>query len=214
VPTDWIEALGIRDAATGAEVASAAREKILEPAKRVIGTSGDITFRFLVFTGFVSRAQCLHEAAVQMIAAENPHASFTLLRAYAENAAAILFANDHPNLVDNFLDIDGHGIKIGRITSYADKRFGEFKGIYNELSKFAHPQALGLLSSTSVAEARTLRWSSAPQFKRPEDQLIAYAWAVELAQATRHLLYEFAERYGLGYFGTPHGSVDEPPAPP
>jgi hypothetical protein len=158
VPANWIEALGIRDAATGAEVASAAREKILEPAKRVIGTSVDITFRFLVFTGFVTRAQCLHEAAVQMIAAENPHASFTLLRAYAENAAAILFAKDHPKLVDNFLDIDGHGIRIGRITSYADKRFGEFKGIYNELSKLAHPQALGLLSSTSVAEARTLRW--------------------------------------------------------
>jgi hypothetical protein len=66
----------------------------------------------------------------------------------------------------------------------------------------------------SVAEARTLRWSSAPHFKRPEDQLIAYAWAVELAQATGHLLYGFAERYGLGYFGTPHGSVDEPPPPP
>jgi hypothetical protein len=29
-----------------------------------------------------------------MIDAENPHAAFTLLRAYAENTAAILYAKD------------------------------------------------------------------------------------------------------------------------
>jgi len=45
--------------------------------------------------------QCLHEAATQMIEAENPHAAFTLLRAYAENTAAILYAKDHPNLLDH-----------------------------------------------------------------------------------------------------------------
>jgi|GEM_PF-3269470 hypothetical protein len=36
-----------------------------------------------------------------MIEAENPHAAFTLLRAYAENTAAILYAKDHPNLLDH-----------------------------------------------------------------------------------------------------------------
>jgi hypothetical protein len=44
----------------------------------------------VIFSGFVARAQCLHEAATQMIDAENPHAAFTLLRAYAENTATIL----------------------------------------------------------------------------------------------------------------------------
>jgi len=45
-----------------------------------------------------------------------------------------------------------------------------------------------------------MEWSSAPHFTRTEDQLIAYAWAVELAEASRHLLYEFAQEYRLGYF--------------
>ena len=36
-----------------------------------------------------------------MIEAENPHAGFTLLRAYAENTTAILYAKDHPNRVDH-----------------------------------------------------------------------------------------------------------------
>jgi hypothetical protein len=55
----------------------------------------------LAFSGFIARAQCLHEAATQMIEAENPHAAFTLLRAYTGNTAAILYAKDHPNLLDH-----------------------------------------------------------------------------------------------------------------
>lgn len=48
----------------------------------------------------------------------------------------------------------------------------------------------------------------APHFKRPEDQLIAYAWAVELAEASRHLLYEFAQEYRLGYFAESSEEAD------
>ena len=45
--------------------------------------------------------------------------AFTLLRAYAENTAAILYAKDHPNLAANWWDVDGHGIPIGKITNHA-----------------------------------------------------------------------------------------------
>jgi hypothetical protein len=151
VPSQSIEDLGIHDAASGAAAARASRERILEPA-----------------------------TATQMIEAENPHAAFTLLRAYAENTAAILYAKDHPNRVDHFWDTEGHGVKIGTITNYADKRFEGFKGIYDQLSKFAHPQALGVLASSSITDDYTLRWSSAPHFKRPEDQLTAYAYGNQL----------------------------------
>jgi hypothetical protein len=199
---------GIRDAASGAAAARAARERILEPARRVLGTSEEATVRPVIFSGFVARAQCLHEAATQMIEAENPHAAFTLLRAYAENTAGILYAKDHPNRVDHFWDTEGHGVKIGTITNYADKRFEGFKGIYDQLSKFAHPHALGVLASSSITDDYTLRWSSAPHFKRPEDQLTAHGWVVELAEGSRHLLYEFAQRYELGYFAQPSDDLD------
>ena len=62
---------GIHDAASGAAAARAARERILEPARRVLGTSEEATVRLVIFSGFVARAQCLHEAATQMIEAEN-----------------------------------------------------------------------------------------------------------------------------------------------
>jgi hypothetical protein len=96
-----------------------------------------------------------------------PHAAFTLLRAYAENAAGILYAKDHPSRVDHFWDTEGHGVKIGPITNYAGKRFPGFKGIYDQLSKFAHPQAAGLLASSSISEDNTVIWGSAPHFQKP-----------------------------------------------
>lgn len=199
MPAAWIEALGVLDAVTGSAAARAAREQVLEPARRVLGSSTEISVRLMVFQGFVARAQALHESAAQMIEAENPHASFTLLRAYAENAAGILYAKDHPGRVEHFIDTEGHGIGIGQITNHARKRFGGFKDRYRQLSEYAHPQALGLVVSTSV-EGDRLSWSSVPHFRRAEDQLLAFAWIIELAQATRRLLYEFAEEYRLGYF--------------
>lgn len=199
MPYQWIEELGVHDGVTGATAAREARKQVLEPAKRVLESSDEITVRLLVFQGFVAKAQALHDSATEMIAAENPHAAFTLIRAYAENAAAILFAKDNPGRVKDFVDTERHGIPVGRITNHAAKRFGSFKEIYDQLSQFAHPQALGLVAPTSVQGDR-LSWSSVPQFKQPDDQLLAYAWVIELAQATRHLLYEFAQRYHLGYF--------------
>jgi hypothetical protein len=215
VPSDWIEDLGIRDAASGAAAARAARERILEPARRVLGSSADVTVLTVVFQGFVARAQCLHEGAVQMVDAENPHAAFTLLRAYAENAAGLLYAKDHPNMAEQWWDTEGYGIAVGRMTNHARTRFDGFKGIYDGLSKYAHPQAKGLLASSSVTDdSGALRWQSAPHFKRPEEQLLAYAWVVELAEATRHLLYEFAQRYQLGYFAGQSDDLEGPPPQP
>lgn len=51
VLSEWIEALGIRDTASGAASARAARERILEPARRVLGTSQEVTVRLVVFQG-------------------------------------------------------------------------------------------------------------------------------------------------------------------
>lgn len=42
-----------------------------------------------------------------------------------------------------------------------------FSGIYDQLSRFAHPQALGVLASSSVTDDNTLVWSSAPISSAP-----------------------------------------------
>ena len=63
--------------------------------------------------------------------------------AFEDRVGWILYAKDHPSRVDYFWDTEGHGVKIGTITNYAGTRFPGFKGIYDQLSKFAHPQAAG-----------------------------------------------------------------------
>ena len=82
------------------------------------------------------------------------------------------------------------------MTNYAVSRFSGFKDIYSELSRYAHPHALSLLASSRVIDGR-IRWSSAPTFKSEHDVVMACAWAVELAEATSHLLDEFAIQFNL-----------------
>lgn len=153
----------------------------------------------MVFQGFVAQAQCLHEAATLTIEAENPHAAYTLLRAYAENAAAILYAKDHPNRVETSGTPRVTASRSGPSPTTRSRGWRASRGIYGERSKFARPQAAGLLASSSISEDFKLSWRSAPHFKNLEDQITACAWVVELAEASRHLLYEFAQRYELGY---------------
>jgi hypothetical protein len=195
----WVQKLGIVDRTTGLERASEARESLLEAGRVAFGSVGHYTTSHVVFFGFLARAQGLHEGAVAAISAGNPYAAFTLLRSYAENAAAILYVSDHPAQLEKFWnDRRGSGVKIGKITNHAhtSTRFGGFKDIYSELSKYAHPHALSMLASTRNVGGNSFQWASAPAFKSASDLLMACAWVVELAVATSHLLKEFAESQG------------------
>jgi hypothetical protein len=151
-----------------------------------------------VASGFLARAQGFHEGTVAAIGADNPYAAFTLLRAYAENAAGILYVKDHPTELERlWRDTRGPGVPIDEITDHAMSRFGGFRGIYSELTKYAHPHALSLLASSRAVEGRLVQWSSAPTFKSDHDAVMACVWTVELAEATAHVLKEFAAQFEL-----------------
>lgn len=51
----------------------------------------------LFFMGALSRAQGLHSGIAREIRKTNPHAVFTLIRAYAETSIMVLYATDHPD---------------------------------------------------------------------------------------------------------------------
>ena len=194
----WIENLGIIDRPTGQERARASRDALISAGRGVLGTDLDYRVEHLVFSGFLARAQGFHEGAVAAIAADNPYAAFTLLRAYAENAAAILYVKDHPAQLERFWrDTRGPGVPIDEITNHAMNRFRGFRDTYSELTKYAHPHALSLLASSRVIEDRVVQWSLAPTFKSDHDAVMACVWVVELAEATSHLLEEFAAQFEL-----------------
>src|SRR5205807_3634849 len=123
----------------------------------------------------------LHEGTVAAITANNPYAAFTTLRAYAENAAAILYLKDNPTKLDTFWRTP-HSVPIGKITNYAPKRFAAFQQLYEPLSQYAHPASRSLLASMHVGEGRRMLWSSAPRFKSDSDAVLACAWTVAIAE--------------------------------
>ena len=193
----WIRKHGITYRATGQQQAAASWNVLVRAGQKVLGTVMAYQIEHTVVSGFLARAQGLHEAAVAGIRADNPYATFTLLRAYAENAAGILYVRDHPVQLNKFWQLESYGVPIGKITSYAETRFDGFKGIYSELSKYAHPAALSVLASSKGVGGQDIHWNSAPQFKSDSDAVTACAWVVELARATAYLLIEFADQFGL-----------------
>ena len=111
--TDLLIKYGVRDEASGRANAEQAREYLLTVASSVV-QEGAFTIDHLIVAGMVTRAQSLHEAALGAINADNPHAAFTMLRAYVEQCAAALYLTDHPGSARLWNDHEGHGVPIGR----------------------------------------------------------------------------------------------------
>ena len=91
-----------------------------------------------MLSGLLARAQGRHEGAVAAIRADNPYAAHPAARLRKRTRLGILYVKDHSDRMARFWQLDSYGIKIGTITNYARERFGGFKGIYDQLSKYAH----------------------------------------------------------------------------
>lgn len=157
-----------------------------------------LTTAHFLLMGLTARAMGLHTASVDALESDNPFAAFTLIRAYAENAAAALYAVEHPNKIDGLLGLGDAQISIKKVTNYAmqgSKRFGEFRHIYSELSQYAHPMSRSMFASSGFAGGDEFRWSSQPAFKFDTDFLMASGWIVELAEANAHLLTELGATF-------------------
>lgn len=198
--TSLLEKYGVTDEESGHERAKEAREYLLQVARSVM-REGDFTIDHLIVGGMVARAQAFHEAALEAINSNNPHAAFTLLRAYIEQSAAALYLTDHPSKAERLWnDLEGRGVPIGRITGHADRsgRFKNFRQVYDQLSKYAHPSSISHFANMRVGEGNEFTFQTAPRFKSDDEKLTAYAWLIEFAYVTHVCLFEFAQSKGMG----------------
>jgi hypothetical protein len=194
----WVTALGIVDHESGSTVAASHRKMMLDAGGSVLKSMVDVTQAGMVFCGFMSRAQGLHEGAVAAIEARNPVASFSLIRAHSENMAAILYAADHPRDILVFLGSGSQPyVKPGRITNYIQKAIPQYKHLYEQLSEYVHAGSLSIISSFQLNGDRSFNWSSSPRFRNDREILLAYGWVCEISDNTAQLLTVFADRYGL-----------------
>lgn len=196
---EWIRALGIVDRPSGLEKAHASRQWPIAAAQEAFGHDFEFEVAVVLLGGLVTRGIGLHDATCSALEADNPFAAFTLLRAYAENAAALLYAVEHPNKIRRMLGLDGNkAMAVGKIIAHVNQssRFGPFKDIYSELSEYAHPASKSYTASMSLGDQGEFQWSGNPSFRVGNDFLVACAWTVELAQANAHLIGEFAGAQG------------------
>lgn len=187
--------MGLTDLPTAISKATEAMEIVWDAARYALGRFEEPSREFLVVTGLTARAQGFHEGVVLSVTSDNPYTAFTLLRAYAENAAAVAFLSDKPTQLTNFIELDA-GVAIGRITGHATKYSDGFKDIYRQLSQFAHPAANSILTSHRLSDnpdgTLKLKWHSSPSFKDERQALLACAWVIELATAHGDLIRKLA----------------------
>ena len=209
----WVSKLGIVDRASGIEKARSSRQQLVDVAEAAMAAfrqAGGITTPNLVLLGLVTRGPGLHDASIDALENDNPFAAFTLIRAYAENAAAAQYAIEQPEKIDKLIGMQGARIPLSTITNHAmqspSTRFGEFKAVYRELSSYAHPASTSILVSAKSVGENGFQWALTPTFKAENDFLTASAWIVEFAEANAKLLAEFAAHQGdddeiIVYFG-------------
>lgn len=199
----WVSELGIIDRASGIEAARSSRQRLIDTTWAAVTAfygAGGATTANLLLLGLAARGIGLHDAAVQALETDNPFAAFTLIRAYAENAATFMYALDKPDTIDRLFGLGEHRIRLSTITNHAMQsprsRFEEFSAVYDSLSAYAHPMPTSILASATNVGENELHWCSGPAFKTDDDFLTASGWIVEFATASADLLEDFAETGG------------------
>jgi hypothetical protein len=196
-----VGARGITDRASGIERARASRQWLYDAAEYALGrgSGSDLYDGHLLVMGMSSRALGMHDGAVNALESDNPFATYTLLRSYAENAASLIYAIEKPNQLHRILGLgSSRPIKIGTITNYAEqgsKRFGSFRDVYGDLSEFAHPMSRSIFAALAPTEDG-FHWQLDPKFKYDNDFVVACSLVVEMAEANSHLLREYADAQG------------------
>ena len=186
-------AKGIHDRATAIERASISRNALFTAGRTGLQSGFTADPSFLTLLGLLSRAQAFHDGALDAVLKDNPFAAATLIRAYSETVAALIWIQAKPRDLLKFSHtaLKRHAVPPGRLSNFARTRSAGFQGIYDQLSGFAHPTSTGGLSGVkSVAEDGTTTWQSWASFRTDDDVILMCFWILELAEAAGGLLIE------------------------
>jgi hypothetical protein len=169
-------------------------------AKEGVGTEPDqMLFReHLPFVSFINRASSLHAGIVSAVRDENPHAAFTLLRAYLELVVLVLYIDANPEYLDALerpMSEQPRGARkrFSEIFEVAAKEMAGVRQVYATLSEMAHfgSTAMWMPFTIDEEEERMLSFSTAPHWKKPDDARIALAMLRESDEAIVEVLRRY-----------------------
>lgn len=157
----------------------------------------------LFFSSMVNRCNSLHAAIAREMRAQNPHAVFPLIRAYAEGAALLIYVYDHIDYVNALIDRPRERqrgtparLKVGKLVAYAVNHAPGFKHAYDELTDFTHFGSTAMWSPFVLSDAgESFSWTSYARWRNDEQAMIAAALTLEISDASHTLLGNFGGRY-------------------
>lgn len=178
---------------------------VFEPLQVALARNGGGISMLGMFTlSSIARVRGLHEGIVREIGADNPHAVFPLLRAFAEALLLIAYVADHPEYVeaavqdprDDTADTPKRKTFQGLINHMDSNYSSQFKHVYAELSDLAHFGSRAVWNAWQPVdeETRSATWTSTPRWRDQRDLYIACASLLELSAEMEIVLKRLVDR--------------------
>jgi len=178
-------------------------------AKESIGPvpGGMLRVSHLPLMSFINRATSLHAGVISAVRDENPHAAFTLLRAYLELVALIFYVDAHPEYMATLhkpmAELPKNTRKSFReLFEAASSELAGIRSVYAMLSEMAHFGSTALWQPFSVEDdppkegaLGRLTFSTGPHWRKPDDARIALAMLRESDEAALELLRRYVAHH-------------------
>jgi hypothetical protein len=171
---------------------------MIDRAFQAFGQQTNLNVPKMTLLSMMTRAQAFHDGAIEAAKSDNPFATFTLLRSYAENAAMLIWISTKQGELRRLYPDAPVELKfsIGKLVAHAERDSAGFREIYEQLSRFAHPGSSTAFSGFRVTGQKPLAiFSSRPSFKNDDDFMLACVWLIELAEANGALWVKSWGRY-------------------
>jgi hypothetical protein len=153
----------------------------------------------LPLLSFINRAASLHAGVVSAVKESNPHAAFTLLRAYLELVVLVRWVDLHPEYIEALKR------PMSELPKNTRKRWDELfadaatempgvRAVYATLSEMAHFGSTALWHPFTVGddeEERRLSYGTGPHWKGEDDARIVLAMLIEADEAVMVVLRRF-----------------------
>ena len=156
----------------------------------------------LGFLAFINRASSLHKGIVSAVRDENPHAAFTLLRAYLELVVLVYYLDAHPNYIEALKKPiselpPGTRKRFAELFAFAGQELAGVGTTYAVLNEMAHfgSTALWLPFVVESDEERQMGFSTGPRWRKPDDARIVLAMLGDSDKAMAETLRRYSAHH-------------------
>jgi hypothetical protein len=202
----------VPDVATGLAEARTRRTQLEAPLRGSFRNRQAISGHVALMS-FTNRAMSLQAGVASAIAKENPHAAFTLLRAYLELVATVNFVNASPDYIEVLKKPmrelpRGSRKRFVDLFAFASDRFPDIEHYYAVLNEMAHFGSTALWQPFNYDNPELVAYQTSPHWKASDEPRLALALLARLDAWTTEVFYEFVNRHL-----PPHSAGDETGSP-